>query len=35
MKAVDMQALATKGTKNIRTKQNFNEFKKLLTKMTL
>jgi putative transposase len=35
MKTEDMQALAAEAAKNIRSEQDLNEFKKLLTKMTL
>jgi len=35
MKTQDIQALAAEAAKNIRTEQDLNEFKQLLTKMTL
>ncbi len=35
MKTEDIQALAAEAAKNIRTEQDLNDFKKLLTKMTL
>jgi len=35
MKTEDIQALAAQAAKNIRSEQDLNEFKKLLTKMTL
>jgi len=35
MKTQDIQALAAQAAKNIRSEQDLNEFKKLLTKMTL
>ena len=35
MKTEDIQALATEAAKNIKTEQDLNDFKKMLTKMTL
>ena len=35
MKTQDIQTLAAEAAKNIRTEQDLNEFKQLLTKMTL
>lgn len=35
MKTKDIQALATEAAKNIKSEQDLNEFKKILTKMTL